>query len=81
MTNELKIALAQLNPTVGDVNGNRDLIAQARLKAKEQGADLMVASELGLSGYPPEDLVIRPSFQEACKVWLPWGFRSNMTHS
>jgi NAD+ synthase len=66
MTNELKIALAQLNPTVGDVNGNRDLIAQARLKAKEQGADLMVASELVLSGYPPEDLVIRPSFQEAC---------------
>ena len=66
MTNELKIALAQLNPTVGDVNGNRDLIAQGRLKAKEQGADLMVASELVLSGYPPEDLVIRPSFQEAC---------------
>ena len=66
MTNKLKIALAQLNPTVGDVNGNRDLITQARLKAKEQGADLVVASELVLSGYPPEDLVIRPSFQEAC---------------
>ncbi|MBK17970.1 MAG: NAD+ synthase [Rhodospirillaceae bacterium] len=66
MTEQLSIALAQLNPTVGDIDGNAALLRDARKKAAEQGADLVVASELVISGYPPEDLVIRPSFQEAC---------------
>ena len=66
MTDQLTIALAQLNPTVGNIKGNQELIRAARKRAAEQGADLLVASELVIPGYPPEDLVIRPSFQEAC---------------
>ena len=66
MTDQLSIALAQLNPTVGDIDGNAALVREARKQAAAQGADLMVCSELVISGYPPEDLVIRPSFQEAC---------------
>jgi len=66
MADQLSIALAQLNPTVGDVDGNADLVREARKTAAAQGADLVVASELVISGYPPEDLVIRRSFQEAC---------------
>jgi NAD+ synthase len=66
MTDKLSIALAQLNPKVGDVEGNADLVREARKQATAQGADLVVASELVISGYPPEDLVIRRSFQEAC---------------
>ena len=65
MTDQLTIALAQLNPTVGDIDGNTVLVREARARAAELGADLMVASELVLPGYPPEDLVLRPSFQEA----------------
>jgi len=66
MTDQLTIALAQLNPTVGNIKGNQELVRAARKQAAEQGADLVVASELVIPGYPPEDLVIRPSFQEAC---------------
>ena len=64
MTDALSIALAQLNPTVGDVVGNAARLRTAHEKATLLGADLMVTSELALSGYPPEDLVVRPSFQE-----------------
>ena len=64
MTDALSIALAQLNPTVGDVVGNAARLRGAHEQAARLGADLMVASELALSGYPPEDLVVRPSFQE-----------------
>ena len=66
MTDSLTIALAQLNPTVGDIAGNADLVRAARAEAAAAGCDLMVTSELVIPGYPPEDLVIRPSFQEAC---------------
>lgn len=65
MTDQLTIALAQLNPTVGDIDGNATLVREARARAAEMGADLLVASELVIPGYPPEDLVLRPSFQEA----------------
>ena len=65
MTDTLTIALAQLNPTVGDIVGNTRKLREARVTAAELGADLMVASELVLPGYPPEDLVIRSSFQDA----------------
>ncbi|MCW5746455.1 MAG: NAD+ synthase [Alphaproteobacteria bacterium] len=63
MTDALKIAIAQLNPTVGDVAGNAAKVRAARAAAARQGADAVVFSELVLSGYPPEDLVLKPSFQ------------------
>jgi len=63
MTDRLTIALAQLNPTVGDVPGNAALIRRARKEAGD--ADLVVTPELVMSGYPPEDLVLKRAFQEA----------------
>jgi NAD+ synthase len=70
MTHELKIALAQLNPTVGDIAGNVALLRKARATAAGKGADLVLYGELVLSGYPPEDLVLKPAFQQACKSAL-----------
>ena len=64
----LVIALAQLNPTVGDIPGNVAKLRRARATAREQGADLLVSSELFLSGYPPEDLVLKPAFLDACEA-------------
>ncbi|MAU41804.1 MAG: NAD+ synthase [Kordiimonas sp.] len=63
MAETLKIALATVNPTVGDIDGNAQKILSARSSAAEQGADLVVYSELALIGYPPEDLVLKPAFQ------------------
>ena len=65
MTDRLSIAIAQIDPTVGDVAGNADRIRRARTEAG--GADLVVFPELVLSGYPPEDLVLKPDFQDACR--------------
>ncbi len=62
----LTIALAQLNPTVGDIDGNLARIRRARDRAAADGADLVVLPELALIGYPPEDLVLRPSVVDAC---------------
>ena len=67
MTHELKIALAQLNPTVGDVAGNLAMLRHARATAAEKGADLVLCAEATMSGYPAEDLVLKPAFQQACK--------------
>ncbi len=67
MSDRLKIALAQINPTVGDLAGNAELIRKARAEAAGQGADLAVATELSISGYPPEDLVLKPAFVAACR--------------
>lgn len=64
---ELLIAVAQINPTVGDVEGNLALARKARDTARLEGADLLVFSELSISGYPPEDLVLKPAFQAACR--------------
>ncbi len=64
MTDRLTIALAQLNPTVGDVDGNADMILAARDEAAGRGADLVVCTELVLIGYPPEDLVLKPALQD-----------------
>ena len=64
-TPTLSIALAQLNPTVGDISGNAARIRHARDEAAAQGADLVVCAELALVGYPPEDLVLRPAFVDA----------------
>src|SRR5579871_2062349 len=60
-----RLALAQLDPTVGDVAGNAALVRKARAKAAADGAHLVVFSELVLVGYPPEDLVLRPSLFDA----------------
>jgi NAD+ synthase len=68
MTDSFKIALAQLNPTVGDVESNAGKLLAARDEAARQGADLVVPGELVVSGYPPEDLVLKPAFQEACEA-------------
>ncbi|MCZ6604886.1 MAG: NAD+ synthase [Alphaproteobacteria bacterium] len=61
----LTIAIAQLNPLVGDLDGNVDKIREARGQAGARSADLVVATELVVSGYPPEDLVLKPSFVAA----------------
>ena len=65
---QIKITLAQLNPTVGDVTGNAAKARAAREAAKADGADLVVLSELFIAGYPPEDLVLKPAFQSACRA-------------
>lgn len=61
MTSALKIAIATINPTVGDIDGNAARILEVRAAAPD--ADLIVYSELVLIGYPPEDLVLKPAFQ------------------
>ena len=60
MTDRLKIALAQMSQRVGDLDGNAEAILAMRERAK--GADLMLCPELQLTGYPPEDLVLKPEF-------------------
>ncbi len=62
MTDRLTVALAQLNPTVGDIAGNAALARKARADAAAAGADLLLLPELFLSGYQPEDLVLKPFF-------------------
>ncbi|HZQ01981.1 MAG TPA: NAD+ synthase [Reyranella sp.] len=66
MTDSLKVALAQLNPKVGDVAGNLAKVRAARAEAAKQGADLVITPELVLAGYFPEDLVLKPAFQKQC---------------
>jgi NAD+ synthase len=67
MPDKFSLALAQLNPAVGDIGGNVDKLRTARRKAAEQGADVIMTSELFISAYPPEDLVLKPSFQNAIR--------------
>jgi len=63
----LRIAVAQLNPTVGDVAGNLAKAREARADAARQGADIVLFTELFLAGYPPEDLVLKPAFLKICE--------------
>jgi NAD+ synthase len=63
----LRIAIAQLNPIVGDVAGNLAKAREARADAARHGADLVLYTELFIAGYPPEDLVLRPAFLSACE--------------
>jgi NAD+ synthase (glutamine-hydrolysing) len=58
----LRVALAQINPTVGDLVGNTGLMVEWIGRAREQGADLVCFPELAVTGYPPEDLVLKPAF-------------------
>ena len=62
---KLRVALAQINPTVGDLAGNAGLIAEAVKAAKDSGVNLIVFPEMIVTGYPIEDLALRPSFQAA----------------
>ena len=64
----LAITLAQLNPTLGDIEGNAAKAREARAGAAADGADLIVFSELFICGYPPEDLVLKPALQAACRA-------------
>lgn len=63
----MRVAGAQLNLTVGDLEGNEALISDAMDWAEAEGADVLLLPELAVTGYPPEDLVLRPSFVEANK--------------
>ncbi|MDJ0932699.1 NAD+ synthase [Breoghania sp.] len=67
ISDTLRLALLQLNPTLGDLAGNADKLRAARATAAAQGADLLVTTELFISGYPPEDLVLKPAFVRACR--------------
>jgi NAD+ synthase len=66
-SNHLKITLAQLNPVVGDLEGNAAKVLAAYDTAAREGADLIVFPELFITGYPPEDLVLKPAFQRAAR--------------
>lgn len=65
-----KIALAQINPTVGDLAANTDLILNWTKSAQRAGAELVIFGEMALTGYPIEDLALRPSFQQATQTAL-----------
>ena len=65
MTDRLVTAIAQLNPTVGDIAGNIAKLRRAREEGARLGAHLVVGTELCVSGYPPEDLVLKPAFLDA----------------
>ena len=62
------VTLAQLNPAVGDIEGNAAKARAARVQAAADGADLVLFPELFIAGYPPEDLVQKPSFQATCRA-------------
>ena len=63
----MRLALAQINPVVGDLDGNRELILERLSEASSNSADLVVFPELAVTGYPPEDLLLRPGFIRAAE--------------
>jgi NAD+ synthase (glutamine-hydrolysing) len=67
---QLRIALAQINPTVGDLAGNAELILNSARKAAAEGAHVLATPEMSLTGYPIEDLALRPSFVQAARAAL-----------
>ena len=70
ISTQVNIALAQLNPTLGDLDGNVTKIVEACQQAKNLGASLILTPELALTGYPPEDLLLRSDFLNACQLAL-----------
>src|SRR3546814_572348 len=70
MADVLNIALAQINPLVGDVDGNVGRILARQAEARERGADLVVFTELVVEGYTPEDMILKPAFQETVEEAL-----------
>jgi len=69
-TDLLRVALAQINPIVGDIRGNARKISENTARARDEGAALVVFPELALTGYPPEDLLLKTSFLDAAEVAL-----------
>ena len=69
-TDLLRVALAQINPTVGDIRGNARKISDYIARARDEGAALVVFPELALTGYPPEDLLLKTSFLDAARTAL-----------
>src|SRR3954451_21395278 len=69
-TDLLRVALAQINATVGDIRGNARRISDAMARARDEGAALVVFPELALTGYPPEDLLLKTSFLDAARAAL-----------
>jgi NAD+ synthase len=67
VVSELVIAIAQINPTVGDIDGNLELVRDTRARAAAAGADLVLFPELVICGYPPEDLVLKRALQDQCR--------------
>src|ERR1700756_724302 len=70
MMSHVRVAVAQINVTVGDLQGNVRKIVEFAGRAADAGADVLVTTELALSGYPPEDLLLRRSFYESCDAAL-----------
>jgi len=68
LTDTIRITVAQLDSVVGDIDGNLAKARAARQTATAAGADLVAFSELFIAGYPPEDLVLKPAFQDACRT-------------
>jgi NAD+ synthase (glutamine-hydrolysing) len=66
----MRLALAQIDPVVGDLEGNRELIVGRIEEARAVGSDLVVLPELAVTGYPPEDLLLRPGFVRAARASL-----------
>ncbi len=71
----MKIALAQINPTVGALRANAEIIAAQARAAAAAGCDLAVFPELAICGYPPRDLAEKPDFVAGCRHWLAWASR------
>src|SRR2546430_12228844 len=63
----MRLALAQIDTVVGDLDGNRERILRRLAEAKEAGADIVLFPELAVTGYPPEDLLLRPGFVRAAE--------------
>src|ERR1700761_8831305 len=68
MTDRFRIALAQLNPLMGDIAGNLRKARAARAEAAKAGADVILFTELFITGYPPEDLVLKPALQDDARA-------------
>src|SRR6186997_3066492 len=66
----MRLALAQMNTVVGDLDGNRERIVEHMTRAREAGAELVLFPELAVTGYPPEDLLLRPGFLRAASESL-----------
>jgi NAD+ synthase len=69
-SDSLAIAIAQLNPIVGDITGNAEKARRARAEAAAAGADMVALPEMFICGYPPEDLVLKPALQAACRAMI-----------
>ncbi len=81
MTAPVRVAVAQINCTVGDFSGNARRIVEAAARAASAGADVLLTPELSLSGYPPEDLLLRGSFYRACDRALTQLAQQLATHA